>query len=369
MGGDRKSVCGKNGCGKFHLYKARRHNMKKKATIVFLMFLCSAIALGLFASQAEAKTFQWRMQSLYPASDLSTSLQAQTIVNTLNEKLKDKLQIKLFMPGQIVPEEEMFDALSKGVYDAALFSTTWSKGQIPEGIVAFGLPMGWQNADQVFEFFYKFGFLDWMRKLHAKKNIFYACPLPASPLPIMSNFAFNKLEDIKGKKIWSIGPTASYVQKLGAKATTFPPAEMYMALKLGTIDGFIYSTAELETSKYKEVIKYINWPAVIDPLCVEWIINLDSWNKLPGDVKQTIEETLVQIGPGMFDKYMVDNNKGIEAAKAIGVQEVHMAPEEVAKLRSVAASVWEETAALSDSARKTVQMLRDYLSSKGIVVK
>ena len=71
----------------------------------------------------------------------------------------------------------------------------------------------------------------------------------------------------------------------------------------------------------------------------------------------------------MFDKYMVDNNKGIEAAKAIGVQEVHMAPEEVAKLRSVAASVWEETAALSDSARKTVQMLRDYLASKGIVVK
>jgi TRAP-type C4-dicarboxylate transport system substrate-binding protein len=343
--------------------------MKKKTTIALFSLFCLSIVVALSPFQAEGEMIQWRMQSLYPASDLSTSLQARTIVDALNEKLKDKLQIKLFMPGQIVPEDEMFDALSKGVYDAALFSTTWSKGQIPEGIVAFGLPMSWQNADQVFEFFYKYGFLDWMRKLHAKKNIFYACPLPASPLPIMSNFAFRNLEDIKGKKLWSIGPTASYVQKLGAKATIFPPAEMYMALKLGTIDGFIYSTAELETSKYKEVIKYINWPAVIDPLCVEWIINLDSWNKLPEDMKKTIEETLVEIGPGMFKKYMVDNNKGIEAAKAIGVQEIHMAPEGVAQLRSVAVSVWEETEALSDSARKTVQMLKDYLASKGIVVK
>jgi TRAP-type mannitol/chloroaromatic compound transport system substrate-binding protein len=108
---------------------------------------------------------------------------------------------------------------------------------------------------------------------------------------------------------------------------------------------------------------------VINPLCVEWIVNLDSWKKLPEDVKNTIEESLVKIGPGMFEKYMVDNNKGIEAAKAAGVQEIRMPPEEVAKLRSIAVSVWEETASTSDSARKTVQMLKDYLASKGIAVK
>lgn len=185
----------------------------------------------------------------------------------------------------------------------------------------------------------------------------------------MSNFPFRKLADIKGKKIWSIGPTASYVQGLGATSTIFPPAEMYMALKLGTIDGFIYSTAELETSGYKEVIKYINWPAVIDPLCVEWIINLDSWNALPPDVQQTIEDTLVEIGPPIFEKYMVDNRKGLEAAKAAGVKRINMEPSEVAKLRAVAAVVWKETAAKSDRARKTVQMLRDYLATKGIIIK
>lgn len=342
--------------------------MKRIGKKILLFVACFFLLTGILTQSATGKEIKWRMQSLYPASDLSTSLQAQTIVDTLNERLKGKLNIKLYMPGQIVPEDEMFDALSKGVYDAALYSPTWSKGQIPEGIVAFGLPMSWQNVDQVFEFFYDYGFLKWVRELHAKRNIFYACPLPCSPLPIMSNFAFRTVEDIKGKKLWSIGPTASYVQHLGAKATIFPPAEMYMALKLGTVDGLIYSTAELETSKYKEVLKYINWPAVIDPLCVDWIINMDSWKKLPEDVKKTIEDTLVEIGPSIFQKYMADNKKGIEAAKAAGVQEIHMDPAEVAKLRAVAAKVWDETASQSESARKTVQMLRDYLATKGVKV-
>jgi TRAP-type mannitol/chloroaromatic compound transport system substrate-binding protein len=339
----------------------------KRLAIVILGTISIVLLVGVMPIMA--KTISWRMQSLYPATDLSTSLQGQTIVDTLNKRLEGKLQIKFYMPGQIVPEEEMFDALSKGVYDAALYSTTWSVGQLPEGIVAFGLPMGWKNVNQVFEFFYDYGFLKWMRKLHVEHNIFYACPLPCSPLPIMSNFPFRKLEDIKGKKLWSIGPTASYVQHLGATSTIFPPAEMYMALKLGTIDGFIYSTAELETSGYKEVIKYINWPAVIDPLCVEWIINLKSWNALPPDIQKTIEDTLVEIGQPMFEKYMADNRKGLEAAERAGVKTIHMEPGEVEKLRGIAAEVWEETAAKSESSRQTVQMLKDYLATKGIPIK
>jgi len=102
---------------------------------------------------------------------------------------------------------------------------------------------------------------------------------------------------------------------------------------------------------------------------VEWIINLDSWNALPPDVQQTIEDTLVEIGPPIFEKYMVDNRKGLEAAKAAGVKRINMEPSEVAKLRAVAAVVWKETAAKSDRARKTVQMLRDYLATKGIIIK
>jgi TRAP-type C4-dicarboxylate transport system substrate-binding protein len=228
--------------------------------------------------------------------------------------------------------------------------------------------MGWANVDQVFEFFYKFGMLKWQREVLAEKNIFYAAPLPASPLPIMSNFPFRKVADIKGKKVWSIGSTAAYVRNLGGAPTTFPPSELYMGLKLGTIDGMIYSMAELETSNYKEVVKYINWPAVIDPLCVQWLINLKSWKDLPPDIQKTIEDTLVEIGPSLAKKYLAEDYKGVEAAKKVGVQEIQMEAGEIPIARQAAAKVWSDFAGRSPRTAQTIQMLKDYLATKGIKV-
>lgn len=335
--------------------------------LVTLILVSPALFLADAHSQA-AKEIKWKMQTIYPPSDLSTSLQAKTIVDTLNNKLAGKLNITLYLPGQIVPEDQMFDALSKGVYDAAITAATWSLGVVPEGVVAFGLPMGWQNLDQVFEFFYKFGMLKWQREILAEKNIFYAAPLPTSPLPIISNFPLRKVEDIKGKKIWSIGSTAAYVKNLGGLPTTFPPSELYMGLKLGTIDGYIYSIAELETSSYKEVVKYVNWPAVIDPLCIQWLISLKSWKALPPDVQKTIEDTLVEIGRPMAEKYFAEDHRGLEAAKKVGVQEIQMEPGDVPKARQAAAKVWDDFAGRSPRTAKTIQMLKDYLATKGIKV-
>jgi len=315
---------------------------------------------------APTKEVTWRMQSIYPATDLSTSVQGKMVMDTLNQKLAGKLKINMFLPGQIVPEEEMFDALGKGVFDAAITGAPWQAGILPEGMVAFGLPMGWQNVDQLFEFFYKYGFLKFMRDAHEKYNVFYAAPLPASPLPIISNFPMRKVDDIKGKKIWAMGGNSAYVQKLGGTPVGFPPAEMYMGLKLGTIDGAIYSLAELETSKYKEVVKYINWPAVVDPLAVEFLINKKAWDALSPDVQKVIEDTLVEIGPPMFKKYAESDNAGVEAAKQYGVQEVQLDEAELPKARAAAAEVWKDTAAKSDNAAKAVQMLKDYLATKGV---
>jgi TRAP-type C4-dicarboxylate transport system substrate-binding protein len=334
-----------------------------------LMVIFVSVIPFLFPAYAVSqKAIEWRMQSIYPANDLSTSLQAQTIVDTLNKKLAGKLHIKLFMPGQIVPEEQMWDALSKGVYDAALHGPPWHMGVTPEAIVVFGLPMGWQNVDQIFEFYYKFGMLKWMRDVYAEKNVFFACPLPASPLPIMSNFAFRKAIDIKGKKIWSVASSAAYVINLGGSATHFPPAEIYMALKLGTLDGIVYSMAELDSANYKEVVKYVNFPAVIDPLCVEWIINLKSWKALSADVQKTIDDTLVEIGPSIATKYLKADMQGLEAAKKVGVQEVHMEPGEIPKARQAGVKVWDEMAKKSPRTAKAIQMLKDYLATKGIKV-
>jgi len=62
----------------------------KRLAIVILGTISIVLLVGVMPVMA--KTISWRMQSLYPATDLSTSLQGQTIVDTLNKRLAGKLQ-------------------------------------------------------------------------------------------------------------------------------------------------------------------------------------------------------------------------------------------------------------------------------------
>ena len=336
--------------------------------LVFTLIFAVAFVMPTSVCSQAGKQIEWKMQNMFPTGDLSYELQGKRIVDSLNQKLAGKLHITQYLPGQIVPADQMFDSLSKGVFDAAILGSSWRVGFTPEAVVAFGLPMGWENVDQVFEFFYKFGMLKMQRTVCAEKNVVYACPLPCSPVTITSNFPFRKVEDIKGKKIWSIAGTAAYVKNLGGAPVTFPPSEIYMGMKLGTIDGMIYSLAELETAGYKEVVKYINWPATVDPNSVEFDISLKSWNALPPDVQKTIEDTLVEIGPPMAKEYIAEDHKGVEAAVKVGVQEIHMDPSEVPKARAAAVKVWADFAARSPRTAQCVQMLKDFLVTKGVKV-
>jgi TRAP-type C4-dicarboxylate transport system substrate-binding protein len=305
---------------------------------------------------------------MYPAGDTSTIAHGVPLVNALNEKLAGKLHITLYMPGDIVPEDQMFDALSKGVYDAALTSATWSTGVMPAGVVAFGMPLGWQNYDQVFEFFNKYGFLKFMRDLSAEHNVYYVAPLPEGALPIQSNFAFQKADDIKGKKIWAKGSNEAYIKALGGTPVSMPFSEIYMALKLGTIDGAMTTTSDLEFMGRKEVTKYVNWPSPINPLCIEFITNLDAWKALPADVQKTIEDTVAELQPLMYQNYLFNDEIGLKKFREYGGQEITIDPSELPKLRAAALQVWNEIAAQDAKSAEAIKMLKDYLTAKGITM-
>ncbi len=331
--------------------------------------LLAFLAVGLIAvPDGEAKEIRWRMQCLFPGGDYSYELQAKGLVEALNKGLEGKLKITLFQPGQIIPGEEMFDGLSRGVYDAAYTAPAWASQTIPEAIVAFGLPFGWQDYKQDLEFFEKYGGLDFIRQAYAKHNIFFIYPEPTSILPIMGNFAIRQMSDLKGKKVWSEGPTALYVKAAGGMPVAFPPEDLYMGLKLGTIDGFIYSTAELKTAHYAEVVKYVNFPPIIDPLNTDFLCNLDAWKKLPPDVQEKFMAIVREETPLLTEKYAKANQEGIDYALSKGVELIKLDKSEMPGMIAAAKKVWDETAAASPETAQYVNMLKDFLKAKGVEI-
>ena len=57
----------------------------------------------------------------------------------------------------------------------------------------------------------------------------------------MTNSPIRSAADVEGKKIHASGMRAKWMSALGASVVTLPGSELYMAMKLGTIDGITYT--------------------------------------------------------------------------------------------------------------------------------
>ncbi|MCF8061188.1 MAG: TRAP transporter substrate-binding protein DctP [Deltaproteobacteria bacterium] len=325
---------------------------------------CVGIALSILVlglSSGWADEIKWKAQTAMPPEDSGTRHHAKALVEATNKALDGKLHTKLFQLGQLVPEGEMGVALSRGVYDAAYMP---AMARTEAGNVAFGLPFSWESLDDVMAFYYDYGFLEWMREHEAGQNVFFGCPLPWGPVALFSNFPVHTLDDYKGKKIWSWGLMSAVIEAFGAKPVWFDPGEIYMALKLGTIDGVLFGPAELETMKLKEVVKYINLPAIIDPLVLDWSVNLDSWNELTPEMKATYEKVMRENIRDMYDRIAVENQMGFDKAEEAGVEIVRLDEKEEAKLRKIARDVWEIQSKKGKASAEAVDMLRAFLKSR-----
>jgi TRAP-type C4-dicarboxylate transport system substrate-binding protein len=325
----------------------------------------SAIVMSLFLFgllTAGAGEIQWKAQTSFPPQDSGTIHHAQGMVNATNKALSGKLKTTLFQLGQIAPEAEMGTALSHGVYDAAYMP---AMARTEAGNIGFGLPFSWTSFEDVMEFYYDYGFLDWLRKHEEKYNVFVGCPLPWGPVALFSNFPVNKMEDYKGKKIWSWGLMSAVIESFGAKPVMFDPGEVYMALKLGTIDGVLFGPAELESMKLKEVVKYISLPALIDPLVMDWTMNMKSWKKLSPDTQKTYLKVMKENIRPMYDRITIENNNGIKKAEEYGVKVIHLDPQEVKRLNNSALKTWDAQAAKNKANAEAVAMIRKFLAEKG----
>lgn len=326
------------------------------------LVLIVAIGLILGSQFAMADPIEWKAQSSFPPEDSGTRHHAGGMVKATNEALAGKLNTTLYLLGQLVPEEEMGPALARGVYDAAYMP---AMARSEAGNVAFGLPFSWGSLDDVLEFYYDFGFIDWIRKHETKQNIYFGCPLPWGPVALFSNFPVNKLEDYKGKKIWSWGLMSAVIEAFGAKPVWLDPGEVYMSLKLGTIDGILFGPAELETMKLKEVVKYISLPAIIDPLVLDWSINMDSWKKLSPEMQQVYEKVMRQNIRPMYDAIAIENIMGFQKAEEYGVKIIRLNEAESKRLKSVARGTWDHLAKKNKSSAEAVKMIREFLAKKG----
>jgi TRAP-type transport system periplasmic protein len=248
----------------------------------------SALVMGLFAAGAAADARELRFGHVgEPGSLFAAS--AEEFAKRANEKLPEDWEVVVYGSSQLGGDKEMLQKLKLGTIDFALPSTVMST-EVDE----FGL----------FEMPYLVKDREHMKRI--EEEVFWPELAPAAEergyniIAVWENGfrhvtnnlrPIEKPEDLQGIKLrvpqgeWRVKMFQTY----GANPTPMAFSEVFVALQTGVIDGQENPLAQIASAKFQEVQDYLSMTGhVYTPA---YVTTGRSWQQLPKDVRQTLEET------------------------------------------------------------------------------
>lgn len=260
-----------------------------------------SIAWSLPSFAQGAKTIKWKMQYHIPNTtpmgpygpNMFHWAMFKTWGDSMTKMTGGRLQFEWLEPNAAFPDQEALSAVGSGVVEAAFTQPSYAIGQIPLQYVANGLPLAWESVEEMYDAWYKYRLIDKVAPLFEKRNVLMFPTMTMEFMNIHATFPVPGPDAVKGKKIRTWGQWGDYVKMLGGAPVPIPYAEVYMALKLGTVDGAWTGAQSLETHKLKEVVKHFvtNKTGSINAI----FINKRAFDALPADIQTMIKEVTPSI--------------------------------------------------------------------------
>jgi len=349
--------------------------MKKFSTgLVAILFGCSMLASSGAAIAAEKyekpkKVTKWVFQPCFDSSDAGWANGVVPWIKAVEEATEGSIKIKLEPAGAITSGSEAFGATAAGMIDGYAGWATVYGGDMPEGMLAFGLAMGANNYRDAWAAMFgdpKYRIGDIVQKAANDRNLQWVGWTSQGPNAMFTKFPVNKLEDLAGKKMRAGGPHALFHAAMGGAPVAMGGGDIYTAIKLGTIDGTYWDTGGIDDMAFHEVIKYAIMPGWCPSQHQEIYINLDKWkalnqwqrDKISGVFESTYFETSRMHAVGV--------DEALEILKKAGGEVITLSDEEVARMRAKAISdVWPKVAEKSAATAKGVALWTEFLKDIG----
>lgn len=342
-----------------------------KRNRLFAMLLAVPISLMMLlpiAALAAEETIKWRMQVLWDPGTLPYEIEEQ-FADRVRQLTNDRLDIKVFAPGSLVPTGEMLDAVQAGMIDMMKQYEGYYIGKMPEVAFTSSLPLGFTDAWQFETWFWQLGGIELLRDSYAEQGVYYIAPTIYGQEPIHSKIPIKSIADLQGKKGRFVGLAGPVMQKLGASVTPLPTAEVYSALEKGVIDfadrGGL--AANYDAGLY-EVAKYIILPGFHQPTTATcYVANMNAWNKLPKDIQSIVETAAREASAELFQLHLVKGMEALEKFKEKGVEIIYLPEAEIKQFRNSAMEVWEEYGSKSEKAQKVLDSQKAWMKQLDLI--
>ena len=344
-----------------------KHTTKILPALALLMVALATMGCSDGLEPADT-TIRWRAQSGVPASSWLYQDHFVKFAELVKERSQGRLEIQIFPPGTIVDAYEQFSAVQKKAIDMGMGVGGYNVKQVPEAYIEQGLFGVFSTLEDFIDFYiyYKDGAVyELIDAAYREKGCHLLKSLGPSPLVFISREPLHSVQELKGLKIRGSGAAPDLITNLGAVPVTLAPAELYMALQTGTVDGVIMPNYTIGTLNLWDVAKGLMGPP-FGQVAGDMYVNLEVYNDLSDDLKVIVEEAAEEAMHYYLETLSAKMDEILDLAeREHGVTIVTLPDEEYAKILEAAAPILDQTAARSPGSEKIIQLMREYLAEKG----
>jgi TRAP-type C4-dicarboxylate transport system substrate-binding protein len=268
---------------------------------------CATLALGLtLLSSVSARAddaVTLKMVGAWAPGFSPTAEVGKNFMENVNRLGEGKVSITYIGSDDVLPPFDQPEALVNGVFDVWYGAPNYWAGVVPGGDITELSPLTIPDGGPGSPLY------DYMVKLFAAKGVRHLGHAAGDPGEgthyVSTNFPVASVDDLKGKKLRVAPLTRHFIQAAGAESITLPPAEIFLAMDRGTVEGFTWPVADAFTRYgWQTVTKYmVNQPMYRSGGSVA--MNLDKWDSLSPEVQEILLKAIAetqQFALDWFDK-------------------------------------------------------------------
>lgn len=333
---------------------------------VSAMGLVGTSGLAMAAGPPDEVT-EWLIQPCFDQGDAGWASGVIPWAERIEEVTEGSVQIEVRPAGSITSGSEAFGAAVGGVTDGVACWATVYGGDMAEGMLAFGLPMGATSPEEAWEVMWgeKYGAGELVEEAANQLNLHWAGWTDQGPNAMFTTFRVDELEDFEGKKMRAGGPQAMFHEAIGGSPVSMDAGDIYTSIKLGTVDGTYWDTGGTDDMKFNEVVNYAIMPGWNPAQHQSTYINLDSWNALTDWQREQIDGVFKEIYFETSRMHLDGVDEALKTIEESGGEVINLSDEQVEAMREVAIEkVWPRIAEQSDLAAEGVEIYRRYMEDK-----
>ncbi len=309
------------------------------------------------------RRYKWNMVTTWPPNFPVIGEGCNLFAQWVSEMSGDRMQIRVFGGGELIPPLETFDAVSTGTAQLGHGSAYYWAGKVPAAQFFSSVPFG-MNATQINAWIQSGGGMALWRELYEPFDLI---PFVAGNTTPQMGGWFNKpidsVDDLKGLKMRIPGLGGRVFERAGGSAILSAGSEIYTNLERGVIDATEWIGPFHDyIMGFHKIAKYYYSPGWHEAgTALELLVNKHLFEELPLDLQVILESASFRLNQYIMSEMEAKNSEYLQKLYQEPDLEIRVFPDEVLdKLRETTKELLEDVMANDPKAAKVYESFKAF---------